>query len=116
MYSTEALNASLSTAAEAPASANGSSMYPAWAMLEYASSRTTCRCCSATRFPTNIVNSDTMAKIGAQKVASGRKATNISCRSPANPAAFEATDRQAATGTGAPSYVSGAQHWNGKAL
>ena len=103
MYSTEALNASLSTAAEAPASANGSSMYPAWAMLEYASSRTTCRCCSATRFPMNIVNSENIAKIGAQKSATGRNATNISWSSPANPAAFEATERKAATGTGAPS-------------
>src|SRR5437764_160566 len=35
--------------------------------------------------------------------------------SPANPAAFDATERKAATGTGAPSYVSGAQNWNGNA-
>ena len=34
---------------------------------------------------------------------------------PANPAAFDATDRNAATGTGEPSYVSGAQKWNGTA-
>ena len=42
-------------------------------------------------------------------------ATNISCSRPANPAALEATARNAATGTGAPSYVSGAQNWNGTA-
>src|SRR5256885_17138763 len=33
-----------------------------------------------------------------------------------NPPAFEATDRNAVTGVGAPSYVSGAQKWNGTAL
>src|SRR6266498_3087502 len=71
-------------------------MYPAWATLEYASSRIACT-----------------AKIGAQKSAFGRNATNISWRSPANPAAFDGTDRNAATGIGAPSYVSGAQKWNG---
>ena len=42
-------------------------------------------------------------------------ATNINCSSPAKPAALEATARNAATGTGAPSYVSGAQNWNGNA-
>src|SRR5438046_10360235 len=84
-------------------------------MLEYASSLTTCRCCSATRFPMNLVNNETMAKIGAQNVAFGRKPTNISCNRQANPAAFEATERHAATGTGAHSYASGAQHWNADA-
>src|SRR6184192_1412178 len=33
-----------------------------------------------------------------------------------NPPAFDATDRNAVTGVGAPSYVSGAQKWNGTAL
>ncbi len=33
-----------------------------------------------------------------------------------NPPALEATDRNAVTGVGAPSYVSGAQKWNGTAL
>src|ERR1044071_1532786 len=62
-----------------------------------------------------MVNRANTAKIGAQKSALGRKATNMIWSSPANPAAFEATDRNAATGTGAPSYVSGAQNWNGNA-
>ena len=31
------------------------------------------------------------------------------------PAVFEATDRNAVTGVGAPSYVSGAHWWNGTA-
>src|SRR5690242_4228326 len=33
-----------------------------------------------------------------------------------NPPAFDATDKYAVTGVGAPSYVSGAQKWNGTAL
>src|ERR671922_1062779 len=85
-------------------------------MLEYASSRTTCGCCSAIRFPTVIVSTDSTANTGDQNSASGRNPRNISCSNPANPAAFDATDRNAATGTGDPSYVSGAQNWNGTAL
>ena len=44
------------------------------------------------------------------------KATKISVRiSATKPAAFDATDRNAVTGVGAPSYVSGAHVWNGTA-
>src|SRR6266487_3373724 len=82
---------------------------------EDASIRTTWRCCSARRFPMVMVKSDRTAKIGAQKSARGRNATNMSWRSPAKPAALDATERYAATGTGDPSYVSGAQNWKGKA-
>ena len=85
-------------------------------MLEYASSRTTCRCCSATKLPIVIVAIDRTAKIGVQNSCWFGKATNISCSRPANPAALDAVARNAATGTGAPSYVSGAQNWNGTAL
>src|SRR6266571_8874775 len=84
-------------------------------MEEYASSRTTCRCCRATRFPRVMVNSENTAKMGAQKSARGRNPTNMIWRSPAKPADFEATERNAETGTGEPSYVSGAQNWNGNA-
>ena len=62
-----------------------------------------------------MVNTDRAAKIGVQNSAVPAKATNISWRSPANPAAFDAVARNAATGTGAPSYVSGAQNWKGNA-
>ena len=34
---------------------------------------------------------------------------------PAKPAALDTTERYAATGTGAPTYTSGAQKWNGTA-
>ena len=90
-------------------------MYPAWAMPEYASSRTTCVCLSATRLPSVIVAIDRTAKIGVQNACWLMKPTYMSCSSPANPAALDATARNAATGTGAPSYVSGAQNWNGTA-
>src|SRR5262245_25157665 len=85
-------------------------------MLEYASRRTTWRCCRATKLPIVIVRIDSTAKIGVQNSYWFGNATNISCSSPANPAAFDAVARNAATGTGAPSYVAAAQNWNGTAL
>src|SRR5439155_20949739 len=63
-----------------------------------------------------IVAIESAAKIGVQKGDCAGNATNISCSRPAKPAAFDAVARNAATGTGAPSYVSGAQNWNGTAL
>ncbi len=72
-------------------------------MLEYASSRTTCRCWRATRFPIVMVRMASTAKIGVQSSAVGAKPTKVICRRPANPAALEATDRNAATGMGDPS-------------
>src|SRR5205085_9205427 len=84
-------------------------------MLEYASSRTIWRCWIARRFPSVIVAIASAAKIGFQKSAWWMNATNISWIRPAKPAAFDATERNAATGTGEPSYVSGAQNWNGTA-
>jgi hypothetical protein len=60
-----------------------------------------------------IVSTDSTANTGAQNSARGRNPVNMSWRRPANPAALEATERKAATGTGEPSYVSGAQKWNG---
>src|SRR5580765_210414 len=114
MYRTAAENASwFRLGSVVVTRANGSSMYPAWATLEYASSRTICRWRRATRFPSVIVRIDSTANSGAQKSAFGRNAMNISWSSPANPAALDGTDRNAATGIGAPSYVSGGQKWNG---
>src|SRR5712691_4806477 len=62
-----------------------------------------------------MVAIDSATKIGAQKSARGRNPTNMIWRRPSNPAAFDATYGNAATGTGAPSYVSGAQNRNGTA-
>ena len=91
------------TAASADTSANGSRMYPDCAIPEYASRRIVWRWRSATRLPSVIVSTDSTAKIGAQNVAWPTNATNISCSRPANPAAADATARNPATGTGAPS-------------
>ena len=62
------------------------------------------------------MTSDRATNRGTQNAYSWTKATNINWSSPANPAADDATPRNAATGTGDPSYVSGAQNWNGTAL
>src|SRR3982074_790908 len=40
----------------------------------------------------------------------------MSLRRATKPPAFDATERKAVTGVGAPSYVSGAQKWKGTAL
>src|SRR4249919_1286951 len=115
MYATHAVNADRLTVGSPDTSANGSRMYPAWAIPEYASNRTTWVCLSATRLPSVMVAIEIAAKIGTQNAYWWMNATNMSCSSPAKPAALEATARKAATGTGAPSYVSGAQNWNGTA-
>src|SRR5213594_3497512 len=103
MYVTAAWKAEWLIEGSAETSANGSRMYPVGAIPEYASSRTTCRCWSATRFPRVIVTSDSATNIGTQNAYSWTKATNINWSSPAKPAADDATPRNAATGTGDPS-------------
>src|SRR5512138_1058215 len=70
-------------------------------------------CGSASRFPTVMVNADRMASTRVQEAARSGKATKNRRTSTAKPAAFEAVDRNPATGVGAPSYTSGAQKWNG---
>ena len=84
-------------------------MYPAWAIPEYASSRTNCRCCSATRFPIVIVAIERNAKIGTQNSCWPMNATNISCSSPAKPGGLgrhgqerRDRDRRALVGVGRP--------------
>jgi hypothetical protein len=65
--------------------------------------------------PIVIVRIDMIAKPGAHTSVWWMKPTNMRLSNPANPAALDATDRNAATGIGEPSYVSGAQKWNGTA-
>src|SRR5438552_17362149 len=84
-------------------------------MDEYAGSRTNCVCRSATTLPTTIVAMAMAPTIGPQKCASDGNPMYRMRRRPTNPAAFEATERYAASGVGDPSYVSGAQKWNGTA-
>src|SRR4051794_7275796 len=90
-------------------------MYPAWATDEYANKRTMFVCRSAMRLPTVMVSAASTHSIGSHTSWRPRKPTNSSCMIATNPAAFDATDRNAVIGVGAPSYVSGAQVWNGTA-
>src|SRR5581483_5052757 len=70
---------------------------------------------SATRFPTVIVRSESANSIGSHTSWRPKKPTKTSVRIATNPPAFDDTDRNAVIGVGAPSYVSGAQVWNGTA-
>ena len=79
-------------------------MYPVCAMPEYASRRTTCRCWSATRFPSVIVTSESATNIGTQNVVlvDERHEHQLEQAGEAGGAARRHR-RNAATGTGAPS-------------
>src|SRR5438477_4723840 len=70
---------------------------------------------SATRLPTVIVNADRTQNSGCQTSLPEGKATKTRVSSATKPAAFDATDKNAVIGVGAPSYVSGAHVWNGSA-
>src|SRR6266542_5173428 len=84
-------------------------------MLEYASMRFTFDCTSATTFPTVIVAAATAANsIAHSGCAAGNAVWNTRIAA-AKPAAFDATERYAVTGVGAPSYTSGVHIWNGTA-
>src|SRR3990172_1339574 len=82
-------------------------------MEENASRRLMLVCGRASKFPTVIVTAESMASAKVQDGAKLGKATKNKRTRTAKPAAFEAVDRNPATGVGAPSYTSGAQKWNG---
>src|SRR5262245_66272931 len=65
--------------------------------------------------PTVIVSAATTATTGLQKSTKGPNGLLSTSSRPATPAAFDTTDRYAATGTGAPAYVSGTHMWKGTA-
>src|ERR671918_167856 len=67
------------------------------------------------KLPTVIVSVASTANAGRHESATSGNPLNISTSSPTTPPIFDAVDRNAATGEGAPSYVSGAQKWNGTA-
>src|SRR5580658_10450118 len=69
----------------------------------------------AAKFPTVMVASATPHTSGAQLDAMDPKAVMNTRSSTANAAAFGPTERNAATGAGAPWYTSGAQDWKGTA-
>src|SRR4029079_11198811 len=66
-------------------------------------------------FPTVIVTADRTPTTGAHAAARGRTPTVSRTTIAAAPAAFDTLDSRAATGSGAPAYVSGVHRWNGTA-
>src|SRR5437764_10143134 len=95
-------------------------MKPPWATDEYASMRTMFVCRNATRLPRVIDAAARIQSTGhhaeAAEPLGPRKPKYTMLISATKPPAFDATERNAVTGVGAPSYVSGAQKWNGTAL
>src|SRR3954470_8481799 len=90
-------------------------MNPPCAIDAYASMRTMFVCPSATTLPTVIDSAASVQKNGCQIAVADGNAMYTNCTNATKPAAFDATERNAVTGVGAPSYVSGAQVWNGTA-
>src|SRR3954466_2231236 len=77
--------------------------------------RMTFVCRSAIRLPTVIVSAASVQNSGCQTLLWFQNAMYTRFSSATKPAAFDATDRNAVIGVGAPSYVSGAHVWNGTA-
>src|SRR5687767_3313842 len=82
-------------------------------MEENASRRLMFVCGNASKLPTVIVTAARTANTAVQEEARSGNATMNRRTSTANPAAFEAVDKNPATGVGEPSYTSGAQKWKG---
>ena len=70
---------------------------------------------SASTLPIVMVSAASTHTSGPYTRSAVGNATKITRISATNPAAFDDTDKNAVTGVGAPSYVSGAQVWNGTA-
>src|SRR5947208_16813026 len=70
---------------------------------------------SAVRLPSVIDPAASAHTIGCQAVSVRKNPKKIRLRMATNPPAFDATDKNAVTGVGDPSYVSGAHVWNGTA-
>src|ERR1700733_3533707 len=92
-------------------------MYPTCAMPEYASSRFMSVCASAPRLPITI-DSAASTHSGTRIFAawSDGSAAYANRASTASVPAFVATDMNAVTGSGAPSYTSGVHSWKGTML
>src|SRR6187402_1139435 len=99
-----------------PATASGTRMNPPCAIDEYASMRTMFVWRSAARLPSVIESAASTHSTGCHESLDGKNPKRTIVSSATKPPAFDDTDRNAVTGVGAPSYVSGAQKWNGTAL
>ena len=71
---------------------------------------------SATRLPTVIDAAARTQNTGCQMSGTVKNPKKTIESSATKPPALDETDRNAVTGVGAPSYVSGAQKWNGTAV
>src|SRR4051794_8340824 len=96
-------------------------MYPACAMLEYASMRFTDSCRPAVKLATVIVSTAIAATTGGQPAAHDRspgspKAPSRTRSIVAKAALLTATAMKLVAGVGAPSYASGVHMWKGTAL
>ena len=90
-------------------------MYPACAMLEYASMRLILVWDTATIFP-RIIDAAAMSAITSLSVGSAFSAKGLKTRrNPENAAALPPVAMKPLTVVGAPSYTSGAHMWNGNA-
>src|SRR5271169_1727619 len=72
-------------------------------------------CCRAAKLPTIMVASAQPQIIGSQRLPMVPNAVKYTRSRIAKAAALGPTERNAATGAGAPWYTSGAQIWNGAA-
>src|SRR2546425_7217851 len=88
-------------------------MYPACAMLEYASIRLIDRCGIATTFPTVCVTIARIAKVATQSTWTLSRPIRKTRNSATMPTFFEADVRSTLIVVGEPWYTSGAHMWNG---
>src|ERR1700686_2381864 len=71
---------------------------------------------NAAMFPRVMEAAASTHSTGCHESPDGKNPKRMMVSSATKPPAFDATDRNAVTGVGAASYVSGAQKWNGTAL
>ena len=90
-------------ASPSAATANGTSMNPPCAIEEYASMRTMFVWRSAARFPRIIDAAASTQSTGCQVSGAGKKPKKTIESSATKPPAFDETERNAVTGSGAPS-------------
>src|SRR5437667_2004197 len=88
-------------------------MYPAWAMLEYASIRLIDRCGIARTFPTVCVTIARIASVTTQSTWTLNRPIKKTRNKATIPTFFEAAVRRTLIVVGDPWYTSGAHMWNG---
>ena len=100
-YVTTARNADSATPVS-PATASGIRIKPPCAIDEYANIRMMLVCFNAMTLPSVIVAAERIQKTGCHTACEPGNPTYTTVTSATKPAAFEATDKNAVTGVGAP--------------